>query len=187
MRNIGAPQSVDLPTPNEGNNTMLRSTVLVVAATLAGSAAIAQDATATLQDPAGDEVGTATLTATASGMTLVVVEATGIPEGQHGVHVHETGDCSAADFGSAGGHLAGDADHGVMAEGGPHPGDMPNAHVQGDGVLAVEVFMSDLPLDDLVFDADGSAVIIHSGADDYASQPSGAAGDRIACGVIERN
>jgi Cu-Zn family superoxide dismutase len=166
---------------------MLRLTPLAAAAAFAGAAAFAQDATATLHDLAGKEVGTATFSATASGQTLVEVEVTGIPEGLHGLHVHESGDCSASDFESAGEHLAGGGDHGVMAEGGPHAGDMPNAHVQSDGVLSVEVFKTNLPLDDLVFDADGSAVIIHSGADDYESQPSGEAGDRIACGVIERN
>jgi Cu-Zn family superoxide dismutase len=165
---------------------MLTTATFAAAAALIGAAAHAQDATATLRNTSGEEIGTATLTATASGQTLVVVEATGIPEGAHGLHVHETGDCSAADFTSAGGHLAGGAEHGVMAGGGPHAGDLPNAHAGGDGVLSVEVFKTNLPLD-LVFDDDGSAVIIHAGADDYESQPSGEAGGRIACGVIERN
>jgi superoxide dismutase, Cu-Zn family len=164
---------------------MFKMTALATAACLAAGTATAQDAAATLQNTDGDDIGTATLTETANGLTLVVVEAEGVPAGTHGVHVHETGDCSAGDFSSAGGHLAGNADHGVMVEGGPHPGDMPNAHVQDDGTLAIEVFQANLPLD-LVLDADGSAVVVHSGADDYESQPSGDAGDRIACGVIEQ-
>lgn len=142
------------------------------------------NAVARLADREGNEVGDAAFYETASGLTYVVVQATGIPTGIHGVHVHETGDCSADDFGSAGGHLAGDAQHGILVEGGPHPGDLPNAHVQDDGIMAMEVFTADLPFD-MLFDEDGSAVIIHSGADDYRSQPSGESGDRIACGVVE--
>ncbi|MBM9595293.1 superoxide dismutase family protein [Roseitranquillus sediminis] len=161
----------------------------LAAATIAGSAYAQSTPTAQapLQNREGAEIGNATFYETASGLTWVVVQATGISTGIHGVHVHETGDCSAEDFSSAGGHLAGDAQHGVLVEGGPHPGDLPNAHVQDDGVLALEAFKSNLPLsDDLVFDDDGAAVVIHSGADDYQSQPSGESGDRIACGVISR-
>jgi Cu-Zn family superoxide dismutase len=69
---------------------------------------------------------------------------------------------------------------------GPHAGDMPNLHVPESGNLVVEV------LDDLVtldvahalLDADGSALVIHAGADDYQTDPAGNAGDRIACGVV---
>ena len=68
--------------------------------------------------------------------------------------------------------------------GGPHPGDLPNVHIQADGVIAVEYFTDRITVADLL-DADGSAFVIHSDADDYASQPSGAAGDRLACAVIE--
>ena len=168
---------------------MWKPTIATTTAVLACSAASAQEpepsAIARLTDREGNELGSAALYETASGRTHVVVQATGIPEGIHGVHVHQTGDCSADDFTSAGGHLAGDAQHGIQVEGGPHPGDMPNAHVQDDGVLAMEVFKSNLPFD-MMFDEDGSAVIVHAGADDYESQPSGDAGARIACGVIEQ-
>ena len=164
-----------------------------LAATLIAGSAFAQAesdpaATATVMDRDGEEIGTASFYDTASGRTLVVVALEGIPAGTHGVHVHETGDCSADDFSSAGGHLAGDAEHGVLVEAGPHPGDLPNAVVQDDGILSFEAFKSDLPLnDDLVFDEDGAALVVHSGPDDYATQPSGDSGDRIACGVIEQN
>jgi Cu-Zn family superoxide dismutase len=165
-------------------------TAAAIGALLAGSAAAdthESGATATLMDREGNQIGTAELHMTASGLTHVIVQAEGIAAGVHGVHVHETGDCSAADFTSAGGHLAGDAQHGVLVEGGPHPGDLPNAHVQEDGMLAIEAFNDRLMLtEEMVFDADGSALVIHAGADDYESQPAGDAGDRVACGVIER-
>lgn len=170
--------------------TFSPSAALLSAALLAPLAAHAQDAAGTAMGTVIDaeraEVGTITLSETPSGLTHIVIEVTGVPEGVHGVHIHETGDCSADDFSSAGGHLAGDMEHGFLAEGGPHPGDLPNAHVQSDGVLMVEHVTDRLTLGDMLFDADGSAFIVHSGADDYESQPSGEAGSRLNCAVIER-
>ena len=162
----------------------LVASVAALTLTAAGAQEMTPSAVARLADRDGNEVGSAAFYETASGRTWVVVQATGLAEGIHGVHVHETGDCSADDFTSAGGHLAGGAQHGVLVEGGPHPGDLPNAHVQNDGVLAMEAFKSDLSMD-MMTDADGAAVIIHAGADDYESQPAGDSGDRIACGTVE--
>jgi len=72
-----------------------------------------------------------------------------------------------------------------MSANGPHPGDMPNAEVGADGMLKQEIFLAGLDLDGMINDDDGAAFIVHSGADDYTSQPSGDAGSRIACGVLE--
>lgn len=166
------------------------TTLIAGAALLASPAAMAASATATLQGADGSELGTVTLQDTASGMVHVMAELSGMPAGEHGFHIHETGACDGADgFKSAGGHLAGDMDHGVMAEGGPHPGDFPNIHVPDSGALTIEYFTDRISLGEgegtPVMDQDGSAVMVHAGADDYESQPSGDAGDRIACGVIE--
>lgn len=136
-----------------------------------------------VQSAAEGPTGTVTLAPTASGQMHVRIELQNVPEGAHGVHIHETGDCSAADYTSAGGHLAGDAQHGVMVEGGPHPGDLPNAHAGPDGTVMVEYFNDRLTMD-MLSDGDGAAFIVHSAPDDYESQPSGAAGDRIACAVL---
>ncbi|SDE27222.1 superoxide dismutase family protein [Rhodospira trueperi] len=157
----------------------------------AGSATSSQAAVADLQDLDGNTLGTVTFTETPSRIVHVVVSATDVPEGVHGFHIHETGACDASTgFTSADGHLAGDRKHGLV-EGGPHPGDLPNVHVHADGKLDVEYFIAG-PEDERdgwiesvgLFDTNGSAVVLHAGADDYESQPSGAAGDRIACGVI---
>ncbi len=164
-------------------NTTIAALVALAAGTAGAQETMTPNAVARLADRDGNEVGSASFYETESGMLYVVVQATGIEEGIHGVHVHETGDCSADDFTSAGGHLAGDSQHGVLVEGGPHPGDLPNAHVQNDGVLAMESFNPSLTMD-MMMDGDGSAVIIHAGADDYVSQPAGNSGDRVACGVI---
>lgn len=145
-------------------------------------------ASATLKGPEGADLGTVTLTQTPSGV-LVRAELRGLPEGAHGFHVHETGSCEAPGFDSAGGHFAGGGgSHGFMVEGGPHAGDMPNITVAGEN-LTVEVFNPRVTLQEggegYLLDDDGSAIVIHAGADDNASQPSGDAGARIACGVIE--
>ncbi|WP_103172809.1 superoxide dismutase family protein [Paracoccus sp. SY] len=131
----------------------------------------------------GESLGTATVAATPSGMMLVTLELQGVPPGIHGAHIHETGECAPPDFESAGGHLAGDKEHGIMAENGPHPGDLPNIHVPDSGTLTVEYFAAGLT-PELMNDDDGSAIIIHEQPDDYVGQPSGHAGGRIGCGTF---
>lgn len=134
----------------------------------------------------GDAIaGDVTISKTASDTVLVRINLNGVPEGEHGVHLHETGACDAPDFKSAGGHIAGDHQHGVLVEGGPHPGDMPNMTVGSDGILKADVFLTLLDVDGMIMDDDGAAFIVHSDADDYTSQPAGEAGSRIACGVFE--
>ncbi|MCK0167096.1 superoxide dismutase family protein [Jannaschia sp. S6380] len=137
--------------------------------------------TGTILNPAGENIGSVSLFDTASGVIRVNVQATGLSAGGHGVHLHETGLCEG-DFSSAGGHIAGDANHGLV-EGGPHPGDLPNGFVEEDGVLSMEALTDRITMD-VLMDGDGSALIIHSGPDDYESQPAGDAGDRVACAVL---
>jgi Cu-Zn family superoxide dismutase len=161
-------------------------------ATLLPGSALAQQvsASANMIDLDENEVGTVTFNSTRSGMLHVIVELTGLPPGPHGFHVHEKGDCSIPEgFGTAGGHYAGDHSHGVQSGDGPHPGDFPNIHVDENGVAKLEIFTDRLTIDggdNPLMDEDGSAVIVHAGADDYTSQPSGEAGDRIACGVVRQ-
>ena len=142
-------------------------------------------ARAEVLDTDGTSLGTVTINATASGIPLVIVALNGLPEGSHGIHLHEIGDCSAPDFSSAGGHIAGDAEHGVFVEGGPHPGDLPNAIVNDNGALDLELFVARLDIRDMIMDEDGAAFVVHRDPDDYYSQPSGDSGDRIACGAFE--
>ncbi|WP_375261839.1 superoxide dismutase family protein [Palleronia sp.] len=154
-------------------------------ATATQDAGFVTAARASVEDRDGNQVGTVTINETLSGVPLVIVALNGVPSGAHGIHLHETGDCSAEDFTSAGGHIAGDAEHGVFAENGPHPGDLPNGIVDDTGALNVEYFVPNLNIEDQIFDSDGSAFVVHAGADDYISQPAGDSGDRIACGVFE--
>lgn len=155
---------------------------------LGGAVAAAQEvsaqATAALVDRDGEPVGDVVLRKMPRG-TLLEVRLDGLPPGVCGFHVHETGLCEAP-FDSAGGHFNPEGvEHGFAAEGGQHAGDMPNIHMPESGALELEIFNGFLVLDDRLLDDDGAAIVIHDGADDYASQPAGAAGERIACGVIE--
>ena len=108
------------------------------------------------------------------------------PNSTHGFHIHEKGDCSAADASSAGGHFnpGGDA-HGRASAPHHHLGDNDNLVADANGVAHVNAHFANAVLggggaDDIV----GKAVVVHANADDYTSQPAGNAGARIACGVI---
>lgn len=125
-----------------------------------------------------------------SGTTLsLAVAVVGLPAGEHGFHLHTTGSCTAPDFTSAGGHLnPGGRHHGSLAEGGKHLGDLPNLVVAPNhtGSLAADLEGDAATLLPEIFDADGTAVVIHAGPDDYRSDPAGNAGARIACGVLRQ-
>jgi Cu-Zn family superoxide dismutase len=160
--------------------------VLAMGLALAAPAAAADKATAALKDAKGNEVGKAELTATPSGV-LIRLDLTAVPAGEHAFHIHAVGKCEPPDFKSAGPHYNPDeTKHGLMNAEGPHAGDMPNLHVPSDGKLQVEVLNPMVSLNDKasLLDQDGSALVIHAGADDYVSDPAGNAGDRIACGVV---
>jgi Cu-Zn family superoxide dismutase len=148
----------------------------------------AQTARAVLKDISGKEVGTVQLVETPHGV-LLKLALEGLPAGEHAFHVHAVGKCDPP-FASAGGHFnPGGRKHGLEAAEGAHAGDMPNLHVPAGGGLTVEILNGAITLakgkPNSVFDADGSAIVIHAKADDYRSDPAGNAGDRIACGVIE--
>ncbi len=113
---------------------MIRKTVWIAAAlttslALASPVLAADQATATLKDPDGKDVGKVTVLAVPSGV-LLAVDLTAVPPGDHGFHIHAVGKCEAPDFKSAGGHFNPEEDeHGLMNQAGPHAGDMPNIHV----------------------------------------------------------
>ena len=154
---------------------------------LGSLAAEAQTAKASLKDASGKDVGQVQLVQTPHGV-LLKLAVRGLPPGQHAFHVHAVGKCEPP-FTSAGPHFnpAGKK-HGMEAADGPHAGDMPNLHIPAGGELVVEIANPMISLvkgqPTSVFDADGSTIIIHAGADDYKTDPAGNAGDRIACGVI---
>jgi Cu-Zn family superoxide dismutase len=161
---------------------------VVVAGALATAEAHAQSANAQLVNGDGKTIGNVALSQLERGVR-VFAQATDLPPGQHAFHIHETGQCEAPDFESAGGHFnPTDEAHGWDNPQGYHAGDLPNVHVQDDGRLAVEYFTDAVTLKEgeetSLFDDDSSAIVIHAGADDYQTEPAGDAGQRIACGVI---
>jgi Cu-Zn family superoxide dismutase len=114
----------------------------------------------------------------------------GLSEGEHAIHIHQTADCSAADGTSTGGHWnPTNEPHGKWgAEEGYHKGDIGNFTADADGNATVE-FSTDqwcIGCDDENMNILGKAVIVHQGVDDFTSQPSGDAGARISCtGIIQ--
>ena len=150
---------------------------------------LAASATANLQSKPGGTAGGTLMFEVADGGVRMTGGLTGLdPDATHAMHIHETGDCSAPDFSSAGGHFnPDDAPHGDRAGAGPHhAGDMPNQVADAAGNSRVDRVLDDVTIggggaDDVV----GKAVVVHEKADDYTTQPSGDAGGRIACGVIE--
>lgn len=145
-------------------------------------------ATATLVDRAGKRVGLATLEGTPNG-TVITVEVEGLPPGPHGFHIHEVGKCEPP-FESARDHFnPTNEQHGIAIGKGYHAGDLPNLFVAESGKSKTQVLAPHVTLrggSTSVFDADGSTLIIHAERDDLRTDPAGRAGDRIACGVIER-
>ncbi len=137
--------------------------------------------------PRGDGTahGTVTFMQSEVGVTISA-HIEGAPPGPHGLHVHEIGDCSSEDFKSAGGHFnPTEAPHGAPTDAERHAGDLGNIEV-GEGGAGHLMLSSDLlTVTDGPNSAVGRAVILHEKADDLASQPTGAAGGRIACGVVE--
>jgi superoxide dismutase, Cu-Zn family len=107
--------------------------------------------------------------------------------GWHGVHFHDKASCDySKQFSTAGEHVMTEKHvHGVMAEAGPHAGDLPNIWIGTDGSGRAEFYTPFITPNDLL-DANGSALVVHAGADDYKTQPSGASGDRIACGPLTK-
>ncbi|MDP3906352.1 superoxide dismutase family protein [Novosphingobium sp.] len=169
------------------------ATLVLVAAILSGCATSAPPASvrvaaATLQNADGASVGTAVVTSLGGTLTLNVVAA-GISPGPHGIHLHAVGDCTPPGFTSAGGHLnPGGHQHGTANPAGSHLGDLPNivAASSGAASLVVPLGGSRTQLESALFDADGTAIIIHAAADDYKTDPTGNSGARIVCGVLKR-
>jgi len=166
----------------------LFSMLVALSIAFVAAASAAQDlpqARATLRDRSGAKVGVATLRQSRAGV-LIHLDLVNLSPGTHAIHVHSVGRCEG-DFESAGPHFAPKHNaHGFLGERGPHAGDLPNLFVPADGALVVDLTAPRLSLaDGSMSDADGTALVIHEKADDYHTDPSGASGARIACGVIE--
>jgi Cu-Zn family superoxide dismutase len=147
------------------------------------------NASFTLMTPDGRQVGEGALQQTPTGV-LLTASLTGLPAGTHGMHFHSVAQCTGPDFSSAGPHHnPTNKMHGSRNPAGPHAGDLANINIPEGGTVRIEQLAPNVQLGPgagTLFDADGASIVIHALADDYQTDPSGASGSRIACGVIRR-
>jgi Cu-Zn family superoxide dismutase len=153
-----------------------------------GSQAADIQASTVIQDANGKALGTATFVESASKDVTITVDVGGLQPGLHGMHIHTVGSCVPSDFTSAGGHFNPDNHkHGLQTSDGPHAGDLPNLVVGPDGRAHFQMTVSRVTLSAgkySLFDADGSALVIHAAADDGMTDATGNSGARVACGVV---
>jgi Cu-Zn family superoxide dismutase len=139
-----------------------------------------------LKTSAGEDAGTASFHEK-KGKLKIDLKLKNLPVGEHAVHIHQNPVCEAPDFKSAGGHFNPDKkQHGLMNPMGHHNGDLPQNIMIGEGHVGQISFTVDY----LTLDAGapnsilGTSIMVHEKADDGKTDPTGAAGNRIACGVI---
>jgi len=137
----------------------------------------------------GTDVGTATFTEKKKSLHIHI-DAKNLPVGTHAVHIHQVAKCDAPDFKTAGGHFNPDGKkHGMNNPLGHHNGDLPGNLVIGEthtGTVDFTVNYLTLAPDaaNSIFANGGTSIVIHDHADDMVTDPTGNAGNRIACGVI---
>ncbi len=165
----------------------------IVAALLLATAASAQEpagATGTFLNADGAEVGTIELREMDGGVH-VTGTVTGIPAGEHGAHFHAVGNCDpSVGFETAEGHFNPESnEHGLENPAGAHAGDLPNVTADDAETVTLDLHTTTVSLTAdnpaYIFDADGTAFVIHADPDDQMTDPSGNSGDRIACAVLE--
>ena len=107
------------------------------------------------------------------------------PNTVHGLHIHDSGDCTARDGSSAGGHFnPGGTAHGAANGTVHHAGDLPSLRADAHGVASIDVIVPGVTLGEGPTSIKGRSLVVHGKADDYTTQPSGNSGPRVACGVI---
>jgi len=166
--------------------TLLSLITLILALGPATSALAQEAATASANLEAKNESGVSGQVVFTQQADGVHISATfsGLTPGNHGFHIHQFGDCSAADGTSAGGHFNPHAtDHGSPDGEMRHAGDLGNVEADAEGNASIDRVDSHLTLDG-AGSIIGRGLIVHAGEDDLVSQPTGAAGPRVACGVI---
>jgi Cu-Zn family superoxide dismutase len=184
-----------MKTPRTGTFASALAVVAGAALLTAGCASTSAKATppagaqakATIEPRSGSNVqGWATFTDRSTGGVAVVVHIENAPPGTHGLHVHEKGDCSAPDASSAGGHFnPGGAPHAGPTDLHRHAGDLGNITIEANGTGHLELVTDLLTVKPGPNSVVGKAVIFHEKADDMQTQPTGNAGGRLGCGVVQ--
>lgn len=167
---------------------LLSLPLVLLTAVFSGSPALAESgqAVAVLIPTENHNVrGTVWFTPAAGG-TDISIQLSGLDPGPHAIHIHEYGDCTSPDAESAGPHFnPGGMQHGAPGDAERHAGDLGNIVADDKGNAAVHILDPVIKLEgpNAVI---GRAAIVHKRADDFKSQPAGAAGERLACGVVGR-
>jgi len=179
---------------HQSRTTFSLPLILVVVACSSASRGGTVDVTsasAVVRSSDGTQLGVLRLNS-APGGVHVSGQLSGIPAGAHGIHFHAAGRCDGPEFTTAGAHFNPGAakQHGLLNAQGPHAGDLPAIAADAGGRAAVDATSALVTLSAAansgLFDADGSAIVVHAASDDQRTDPSGNSGSRIACGVIER-
>ncbi len=144
--------------------------------------------TADLKDGTGAKIGAVQLSQDAKGVVQVTVSGTGLAAGEHGIHIHATGKCDGPAFTSANAHFnVTNHQHGLANAAGPHEGDLPGLTAVANGTYTYTATTDRVSLTGgttNIFDADGSALVIHATKDDQVTDPTGNSGGRVACAVL---
>ena len=173
----------------------MRSVLLLFSLALAGCSMsdelgpVAGAPTIALVNAAGASTGAVQVEHRSGGANLRIA-VQGLPPGDHALHLHAVGRCDVPKFESAGPHWNPEGrQHGHLNPQGPHLGDLPNLALgpDGKGSIAVPLAGPRAEVEPVLFDADGTAIVIHAAADDHRTDPSGNSGARIACGVLTRS
>jgi Cu-Zn family superoxide dismutase len=165
--------------------------LLLASALLWGATASAQTMTAHADfiNGKGEKIGMATITPAAGGVSIDF-KLSQLPPGTHALHIHTTGRCDTPNFMSAGGHFnPAMKQHGKDNPMGSHAGDLPNFVVDASGNASGTVTATGVTLaegNNSLFHTGGTALMVHAGADDYKTDPTGNAGARLACGIIQK-
>jgi superoxide dismutase, Cu-Zn family len=170
----------------------MKTTTMLSAATAAlllnacaGTTGGGPAAQATLEPRSGSQVAGTVTFAPQGDKLRVEARVSGLTPGEHGFHVHESGDCSAPDASSAKGHFNPAAKpHGHHGGSEHHAGDMPNLVADASGNANLVAELTQLSLAEGADGILGRSVVIHADPDDYRSQPAGNSGKRVACGTI---
>jgi Cu-Zn family superoxide dismutase len=159
--------------------------LIALAQTPAAKSAASSKAISVLHPTSGNKVsGTVTFTSVADGVK-VHAEIAGLTPGEHGFHIHEFGDCSAADASSAGAHFnPTNQPHAGPDTAARHQGDMGNIEADASGNAKLDYVDHQISLTNDAHSAIGRSIVVHAKPDDLKTQPSGDSGARIACGVI---